>query len=128
MKTLFIISGLLLTACVPQSNLVADRDGYTLQLDDHIQEIKAGESLTLTVNILRSKLYLDKPIKLKLSSPLPDGVRYVISPNPIRLDSGTIEFITSQEVRKGMYSVVLSGDAITSSIPSKGIVFKLSIN
>lgn len=128
MKNAIILFGLLLAACAPQSNLVSDRDGYTLQLDKYKNEVKAGQSLAIPVNILRSKAYLDKPVKLKLNSTLPEGLTYSISPNPIMLDNGTIQISTSLDAKKGDYTIVLAGDAVVSGIPAKGTVFKLSIN
>jgi uncharacterized membrane protein len=128
MKNTIILFGLLLAACVPQSNLVSDRDGYTLQLDNYRSEVKAGQSLAIPVNILRSKAYLDKPVKLKLNATLPEGLTYHISPNPIILDNGTIQISTSLDAKKGDYTIVLAGDAVVPGIPAKGTVFKLSIN
>lgn len=127
MKNTIILFGLLLSACVPQSNLVADRDGYTLQLDNYRNVVRAGQSLAIPVNILRSRVYLDKPVKLKLNSSLPEGVTYSINPNPTKLDNGTIEISTSPDAKKGDYTIVLAGDAVVSGIPAKGTVFKLSI-
>jgi uncharacterized membrane protein len=128
MKNMIILLGLLVTACAPQFNLVADRDGYALQLDNYRKEVKAGQSLAIPVSILRSRAYLDKPVNLKLNSPLPEGLTYSITPNPIQQENGTIEINVSPDAKKGEYTIVLAGDAVISGMPSKGTVFKLSIN
>lgn len=128
MKKLIIYLVMILTSCTVQSNLISSKDGYALQIDKYNHELKAGESTTINVDVLRSSAYLNKPVKLKIISPLPDGLSISIAPQPVMLDKATIEVNTSSNVKHGVYTITLSGDALIASMPAKGILFKLSIN
>jgi len=120
--------GLALSSCIAQSNLIRDNDGYALQIDEYNHEIKAGQSEEIALNVLRSRLYVQKPTKLKVLSPLPEDLTFTISPNPITEDKTTIQIGSTVNTRPGIYTIVVSGDSVIPGMPSKGIILKLSIN
>jgi hypothetical protein len=128
MKTAIIPLALALSACAVQSNLISEKDGYALQMDGYHQQITAGQSKQIEVNVLRSVAYMNKPVKLKVISPLPEGLSISYAPQPVTLDKAVAELSSSASTKHGVYTIVLAGDAVTASLPSKGIVFKLSVN
>ncbi|MEK6782507.1 MAG: hypothetical protein AABY93_12425 [Bacteroidota bacterium] len=128
MKTTIILLALALSACTVQSNLIPDKDGYALQIDGYNQEITVGQSKQIEVNVLRSGAYMNKPIKLKVISPLPEGLSISFTSQPVMFSKAVAELNSSASTKHGVYTIVLAGDAITASLPSKGIIFKLSVN
>lgn len=128
MKTTIILLVLALSACAVQSNLIPDKDGYALQIDGYNQQITAGQTKQIEVNVLRSRAYMNKPIKLKVISPLPEGLSISFTPQQVTLDKVVAELNSSASTKRGTYTIVVGGDAVTASLPSKGIIFKLSVN
>jgi hypothetical protein len=128
MKNLIALAGLFACSCISQSNLVRDSDGYALLMDNYSYEADAGTSKEIMLSVLRSRAYVEKPIRIKVISPLPKGITIAVDPNPILADQAIIIVSASDIAERGVFNVIISGDNAIPAMPSKGIVLKISIN
>jgi hypothetical protein len=129
MKKLFLLTLVLFVASLQtgfaQQEKNAPRTEYAISLSDNAIQLAPGETKQVTITILRSKSFSRSQAELGLSSALPEGVTVTFEPSKGLFESSVATISASQEVKAGLYQVILKS---TLANKTKGSIIKLTIN
>jgi hypothetical protein len=101
------------------------RNEFDLQMSDKKATLQHGETLTLHLNVLRSKSFQKADARFQTSSTLPEGLVVNFDPSTGKTDVVKVNIVSMESLKPGNYNIVLSA---TIRNVTKGLILNLTVN